>query len=212
MSKQARTRVKYCGITRPEDARLAGKLGVDAIGLVFHTASPRHVQVAQAQEVVASLPAFVTVVGLFVDAKENVVEQVLEKVHIDVLQFHGDESATFCRRFRRPYIKALRMKADIDVTLAAAAYADAQAILVDSYQPGRAGGTGQTFDWNRLPGSLESPLILAGGLNAGNVAAAIEQLNPYAVDVSGGIEREPGVKDAEKMQAFMQEVIRVGTR
>ena len=207
-----RTRVKYCGITRAEDARQAGELGVDAVGLVFHDISPRHVDVEQARTVVAALPPFVTVVGLFVDAEPARIEQVLAGVRIDVLQFHGNETAAQCARFHRPYIKALRMKPETDAREQCSQFPDAQAILLDSYQPGTAGGTGQTFDWSRIPKSFPKPLILAGGLTAENVAQAIEQVAPYAVDVSGGIERSKGIKDAQKMHAFMQEVMRVGTR
>ena len=206
-----RTRVKFCGITRPEDGVAAGRLGADAIGLVFYPDSPRAVSIEQAQQIVRSLPPFVSVVGLFVDAQADEVEQVLRHVAIDVLQFHGHEPVAECERYGRAYIKALRMHDDIDVITQANSYASASAILLDSYQAGVPGGTGQQFDWQRIPAELNLPLILAGGLSAANVAAAIESSHPYAVDVSGGIEKSKGIKDQGKMAAFINEVQRIGT-
>ncbi|HHM06250.1 MAG TPA: phosphoribosylanthranilate isomerase [Gammaproteobacteria bacterium] len=202
----ARTRVKICGITRPEDACCAAGAGVDAIGLVFYEPSPRNVSPAQAGRIAAVLPPFVTTVGLFVDPEPGWVEQVLSRVPLDLLQFHGDEPATFCSGFGRPYIKALRMRAHLDVAAAAARYGTARGLLLDSYRPGMAGGTGQTFDWARVPTACPLPIILAGGLDAGNVAVAIRRVRPYGVDVSGGVEAAKGVKSAGKIAAFVREV------
>ena len=201
-----RTRVKYCGITRAEDAQAAADLGVDAIGLVFYPPSPRAVSIEQAQEITSVLPAFVTVVALFVDPDQQAVEQVLTDLPIDLLQFHGDESAQYCQRYDWPYIKAVRMREGVDVAAVAKEHAEARGILLDSYQAGVAGGTGQTFDWAKVPNTCQSPIILAGGLNPENVASAIEQVRPYAVDVSGGIEAAKGIKELEKMKAFMRSV------
>lgn len=201
-----RTRVKICGITRPEDGIEAARLGADAIGLVFYAPSPRAVTVAQAQAVCAALPPFVSVVGLFVDAPAAEVLEVLQAVPLDVLQFHGDEAAAYCAAFERPYLKALRMRDGLDVAAEARCYADAQGLLLDTYQPGQAGGTGQSFDWKRVPRDLDKPIILAGGLTPDNVAEAIAVARPYAVDVSGGVEQAKGIKSAEKMAAFMRGV------
>ena len=206
-----RTRVKICGITRPEDARAAAELGADAIGLVFYAPSPRAVTIEQAQAVCAALPPFVTRVGLFVNALREEIQQVLNAVPLDLLQFHGDETATDCEGFERPYIKALRMAADMDVVSELKAFSSATGILLDSYQVGVPGGTGQTFNWSRVPVQMAQPIILAGGLTPDNVAMAIEQVRPYAVDVSGGVEAAKGIKDRNKMMAFLNEVQHVGT-
>ena len=206
-----RTRVKICGITRPEDARAAAELGADAIGLVFYAPSPRVVTIEQAQAICAALPPFVTRVGLFVNALRDEIQQVLKAVPLDLLQFHGDETATECEGFERPYIKALRMAADRDVMSEMKAFSSATGILLDSYQVGVPGGTGQTFDWSRVPVQAAQPIILAGGLTPANVAMAIEQVRPYAVDVSGGVEAAKGIKDRNKMKAFLNEVQHVGT-
>ncbi|MEW6353315.1 MAG: phosphoribosylanthranilate isomerase [Pseudomonadota bacterium] len=204
-----RTRVKICGITRREDALAAARLGADAIGLVFYPRSPRAVTPTQAAAIVQELPAFVTVVGLFVNAAPAEVRAVLEQVRIDMLQFHGEESAAQCRVYRRPYLKAVAMRADVDLRACARDYADSAALLLDTHQPGVPGGTGQAFDWSRVPENLDKPIILAGGLNADNVAAAIRQVRPYAVDVSGGVESAKGVKDHEKIAAFVRSVMNV---
>ncbi|MEW6645594.1 MAG: phosphoribosylanthranilate isomerase [Pseudomonadota bacterium] len=201
-----RTRVKICGITRPEDGIAAARLGADAIGLVFYAPSPRAVTVAQAQAVCAALPPFVSVVGLFVDAPAAEVLEVLQAVPLDVLQFHGDEAPAYCAAFDRPYLKALRMRDGLDVAAEARRYADAQGLLLDTYVPGEAGGTGRSFDWARVPQKLDKPVILAGGLTPDNVAEAIATARPYAVDVSGGVEQTRGIKSAEKMAAFMRGV------
>ncbi len=198
-----RSRVKICGITSVEDALHAARSGADAIGLLFYGPSPRAVTPEQVGAIVASLPPFVTTVGLFVDAEPDFVNGVLERVPLDLLQFHGDESPDYCDSFGRPYMKAIRMREGVDLQHEAAVYAAARALLVDAYQPGVPGGTGETFDWGRIPASLEKPLVLAGGLNADNVEAAVRQVRPWAVDVSGGVERSKGVKDPERVAQFI---------
>lgn len=206
-----RTRVKICGITRVDDAREAVRLGADAIGLVFHPPSPRHVNLRQAREIRTVVPAFVTVVGLFVDAEPELVREAVAAVPLDLLQFHGAEPPEYCRSQGRPYMKAVRMREGVDLRSECARYGDAAALLVDTYRPGVAGGTGETFDWSRIPRDLGLPLVLAGGLDPGNVDAAVRQVRPYAVDVSGGVEAAKGIKDPAKMQAFMRGVYRADT-
>ncbi|HEY5719545.1 MAG TPA: phosphoribosylanthranilate isomerase [Gammaproteobacteria bacterium] len=201
-----RTRVKICGITRPEDARTAAQLGCDAIGLVFWPRSSRAVTVDAARAVCSALPPFVTTVGLFVDAEPAAVRAVLDRVPLDLLQFHGDESPQACRRHGRPYVKAVRMRPGTDLGAVTRDYADAAGLLVDAYRKGVPGGTGSTFDWALLPAAPEFPLVLAGGLEPGNVAAAVRRVRPWAVDVSGGVEAAPGIKDAALIAAFMQGV------
>lgn len=200
-----RTRVKICGITRVEDGVAAANAGADAIGLVFHAASPRNVGVPQAQAIRRALPPFVNVVGLFVNAAVEAVHEVMAQVRLDVLQFHGDEPPADCGQFGIPYIKAIRMRDDVNLHQAAAEYADAQALLLDTYEAGRAGGTGRRFDWTRVPHDLAKPVVLAGGLTAENLAHAIALVRPYAADVSGGVESAPGVKDAAKIAAFIKQ-------
>ena len=199
----AAVRVKICGITRVEDASAAVAAGADALGLVFWEPSPRRVTVAQAQTIAAAAGPFTTLVGLFVDAEATLVEQVLAQVPLHLLQFHGAESSAYCEQFQRPYLKALRMRAELEVEAAMAAYRSAAGILLDAYRPGIPGGTGETFDWERVPREHGARLVLAGGLNAGNVAAAVAATNPYAVDVSGGVELAPGRKDPHKIAAFI---------
>ncbi|WP_293230913.1 phosphoribosylanthranilate isomerase [Paludibacterium sp.] len=198
------TRVKICGITRPEDGAEAARLGVDAIGLVFYPKSPRYVTLDAARAVVAALPPFVSVVALFVDPSRDEVEQVLSALPIDVLQFHGDETPAFCRSFQRPYLKAVRMRPGTDLAALAADYADARGVLVDAFVEGVHGGTGTRFDWSLLPAALPVPLILSGGLDEHNVAEAVRQVRPAAVDVSSGVEKSKGLKDAGRMAAFIQ--------
>ncbi len=202
-------RVKICGITRPEDGLAAARLGVDAIGLVFYDPSPRAVTLAQARDIVAALPPFMTTVALFVDPEPQAVEAVLNVVKVDLLQFHGDESPSFCASFARPFIKAIRMHDGIKLDEMAERYSEAQGLLLDTYVDGVAGGTGQAFDWKKAPRDFSQPIILAGGLNPNNVAEAITTAHPYAVDVSGGVEAEKGIKDAAKMAALMGAVRRV---
>lgn len=203
-------RSKICGITRIEDALSAAEAGADAIGLVFYAKSPRAVSVQQARTIIAALPPFVTTVGLFVDASRQELEEILAAVPLDLLQFHGDESPAFCEALQRPYIKALRVKPGDDLAAQVAAYGQASGVLLDTYVPGIPGGTGEAFDWSLVPQGLNKPIILAGGLVAENVAAAIRQVRPYAVDVSGGVEAGKGIKDAEKIRAFMRAVKAAG--
>lgn len=197
----ARTRVKLCGLTRPEDVDAAVAAGADALGFVLWPGSKRAVDEARLAELAERVPAFVTRVGLFVDQDSALIERCA--AHLDLLQFHGDEPPALCDGFRRPWIKALRMRDDLDLHAAAEAYRGARALLLDAYRPGVPGGTGETFDWSRIPAGLVKPVILAGGLNADNVAEAIATVAPFAVDVSGGVEAAPGIKDAERMAAFM---------
>jgi len=205
-----RTRVKICGITCSEDALAAVAAGADAIGLVFYAPSSRVISAEKAREIVHTLPAFVTTVGLFVNPTPDEVHDVLAQVELDCLQFHGEETADFCELFTRPYIKAIRMKADTDIEQAAVTYRGAKGLLLDTYVEDIPGGTGQVFDWDKIPAERRLPLILAGGLNVENVAQAIKRVRPYAVDVSGGVERAKGIKDHDKIRAFIREVNRVG--
>jgi phosphoribosylanthranilate isomerase len=201
-----RTRVKICGITRVEDALSAVEQGADAIGLVFYPPSPRYVSVSQAAEIAQVLPAFVSVVGLFVDAPSADIEAVLLKVPIDLIQFHGNETPEQCRRYEKPYIKAIRVKTDTNLIQYQSDFSDAKALLLDTYTEGVPGGTGQVFDWNVIPKHMTKQLVLAGGLDANNVTQAIKLVKPYAVDVSGGVESAKGIKDAAKIAAFMRGV------
>lgn len=203
------TRIKICGITREQDIHAAVYAGADAIGLVFYERSPRHVSGEHAAQLLSVLPPFVTTVGLFVDAEAEFVRAVLAVVPLDVLQFHGDESPEYCAQFGRPWLKAIRVRPGVDLLQCAARYAGAQALLLDAHVEGIPGGTGATFDWSLIPESLALPLILSGGLDKGNVADAIAQVRPYAVDVSSGVEAQKGIKDAAKIAAFVNEVNRI---
>jgi phosphoribosylanthranilate isomerase len=199
-------RSKICGITRIEDALAAVEAGADAIGLVFYAKSPRAVNVQQARAIIAALPPFITTVGLFVNASRCEINETLDAVPLDLLQFHGDETPEQCDGYHRPYIKALRVKAGDQIAEACRSYRNARGILLDTYVEGVPGGTGETFDWALIPDDLEKPVILAGGLTSANVAQAIAQVRPYAVDVSGGVEKSKGIKDREKILAFMSAV------
>lgn len=194
---------KICGITNAADAKAAADLGVDAIGLVFFSGSKRCVSVAQAQEIVAALPAFVTVVALFVNENAEKINEVLSQVPIDVLQFHGDESPEFCQQFHRPYLKAVRVRGADDVVNALRDYAAARAVLFDAFVDGAYGGTGHCFDWKMLPENVSGHWILSGGLNPNNLADALHQTGARAVDVSSGVESTAGIKSLEKMAAFL---------
>jgi phosphoribosylanthranilate isomerase len=201
-----RTRVKICGITRVEDALSAVNAGADAIGLVFYAPSPRAVSIAQAQQIVAAMPPFVSVVGLFVNASTAEIQTILSQVRLDIIQFHGDETVADCEQINLPYYKAIRVKADTNLLQYALEFKSAKALLLDTFSDAAYGGTGQIFDWNLIPQNLPKPVILAGGLTPENVADAIKQVRPYAVDVSGGVELTKGIKDVEKIAAFMQAV------
>lgn len=199
-------RSKICGITRVEDALLAAEAGADAIGLVFYAKSPRAVDVRRAREIVAALPPFVTTVGLFVDMPRGELNGILEAVPLDLLQFHGDETPADCAGYHRPYIKALRVRPGEDIAARCAGYPQAAGILLDTFVPGVPGGTGEAFDWSLVPESPGCPIVLAGGLTPDNVAAAIRQVRPWAVDVSGGVEAGKGIKDAARVRAFLAAV------
>jgi len=201
-----RTRVKICGITRVEDALTAAQAGADAIGLVFAPKSPRRVDLVQAAAIAHALPPFVTVVGLFENAVPETVHEALRHLGLDLLQFHGDETPDYCRAFSKPYVKAIHMTPDVDLHAEDRRYADAAGLLLDTYMPAASGGTGQAFDWDRVPRDLKKPLILAGGLTPANVAEAIRRVRPYAVDVSSGVESAKGIKDAKKITAFVDAV------
>ncbi len=187
-------RSKICGITRIEDALAAAEAGADAIGLVFYPKSPRAVTVLQARAIIAALPPFITTVGLFVNASRCELNETLDAVALDMLQFHGDETPDECDGYHRPYIKALRVKAGDNIAQVCRTYRNARGVLLDTYVEGVPGGTGETFDWALIPDDLDKPVILAGGLTSANVAQAIAQVRPYAVDVSGGVEKSRGIR------------------
>ena len=197
-----RTRIKVCGITRDEDLRNAVDLGVDALGLVFYPPSPRFLTTERAAALVRQTPPLVTTVGLFVNADAGTVRRVLDRVPLQLLQFHGDEDGAYCRQFGRPYIKAARMRLGLDLVEYAAAFPDACGLLLDAYAEGY-GGAGQVFDWRLIPDKLPLPVVLSGGLDASNIEAAIRAVRPWAVDVSSGVESDKGIKDAAKIAAFI---------
>lgn len=204
------TRVKICGITSVKDALLAAESGVDAIGLVFYRKSSRFVSVEQAAEIVTALPPFVSTVALFLNPSEDYVYEVIQGVHCNLLQFHGDESASFCEGFDHAYIKALAMGSDeSSVQEVVEQHSSSRGWLLDSHSAGHMGGSGKIFDWNTIPAELQRPVILAGGLTPDNVAQAVSSTEVYGVDVSSGVESAPGIKDAKKIKHFMQEVRRV---
>lgn len=199
------TRVKICGITRVEDGLAAAQAGADAIGLVFVAKSPRHVTPEQARAVSRTLPPFVSTVALFVNPTEAEVQAVLKTARPDVLQFHGEEPAAFCRSFGVPYLKAFRVRPGVDLLQSAASYDDAQGWLLDAWSEADHGGTGERFDWDLIPRALPRPMLLAGGLTPDNVAAAVRATRPWAVDVSSGVEASKGIKDAARIAAFIKE-------
>ncbi len=198
------TKVKICGFTEAENARQAAIAGVDAIGLVFYDKSPRNVDIFRAQEIIEGLPPFVNRVGLFVNANPSFVDEVLCEVSLDTLQFHGDESLLDCSQYQMPFIKSLRVKPETNVLQVADEFSSASAILLDSFNPSAYGGTGEAFDWSLACVDISLPIILAGGLNETNVSVAISQVKPYAVDASSGVESAPGVKDIDKIVAFIR--------
>lgn len=204
-----KTRVKICGLTRREDVLAAVSAGADAIGLVFYGPSPRSVSREVAAELCHAVPAFVSVTGLFVNPVRDEVNRVLEHVPLDLLQFHGDETPEFCESFGRRWIKAIRVRDAGQIETAFDTFKNASGLLVDAWDPDRYGGTGQSFNWSLIPARRPMPLILAGGLSSANVARAIEEVRPWAVDVSGGVEQAKGKKDATKLSEFFREVRRV---
>lgn len=200
------TRIKCCGMTRIEDALLAARLGVDAIGLVFTARSKRRVSLERAQAIRRALPPFVDAVALFMDDEATLVEEVIAAVQPDLLQFHGSEPDGWCTQFGRRYLKAIAMGEGAAALPRLRDYPGAAALLLDGHATGQAGGSGKAFDWSLLPDDLAQPVILAGGLHAGNVAEAIRAARPWAVDVASGVESAPGVKDAGKLRDFMAAV------
>ncbi len=212
MNNSLHTRVKICGITSIKDAQNVCDSGADAIGLVFYEKSPRNVSIEQAKEICESLPPFISTVALFLDASAEFVNSVLASVPVDLLQFHGSESPEYCASFNRPYIKAVGIKgmsSDNDFAQFKKytdQFSDAKGFLVDSHDKGKAGGTGEIFDWKSTPQNIDKPIILAGGLNPDNIAQAIQQTHVYAVDLSTGVESSPGVKDKQKIMQLMNEV------
>ncbi|MBN8742833.1 MAG: phosphoribosylanthranilate isomerase [Thiomonas arsenitoxydans] len=200
-----RTRIKICGITRVEDAQAAASSGADAIGLVFYPPSPRNVSVAQARDIAFSLPPFVSVVALFVNAAPDLVEEVIDQIRPALLQFHGDETPQDCARYRHPYIRAARMREGLDLLDFVSRFSTSQALVLDTDQPGYGGG-GEVFDWSRIPANVALPLVLSGGLHAANVTHAIRQVRPWAVDVSSGVEASKGIKSAQRIAEFIAAV------
>jgi phosphoribosylanthranilate isomerase len=201
--------VKICGITRIEDGTAACAAGADAIGLNFYAPSPRAVDMDKAVAIRRALPPFVTVVGLFVNAAEEAVEEALQRARLDLLQFHGDESCAQCEIFGMPYMKAVHVNDHVDLRAVSQRYASAKALVLDTHDDKLWGGSGRTFDWDAVPSDIQLPVVLAGGLTPANVADAIRRLHPYAVDVSGGVEQAPGIKDPVKIAKFIEEVDRV---
>lgn len=197
-------KVKICGITRLEDALAAAELGADALGFVFYEKSPRYVRPDIAADIIAQLPPFITSVGLFVNPAATIVKEIITQTTVDLLQFHGDEENTFCAQFSRPFIKAVRMAEALDLHKEIEKYPGARGILLDAYDPQRYGGTGHTFEWSRVQGSLPKPIIVAGGLTSENVAQAVAMTHPWGVDVSGGVEQSKGIKQRSLIEAFMR--------
>jgi phosphoribosylanthranilate isomerase len=200
-----KVRIKICGLTRDEDVHNAVAEGADALGFVLYAPSPRAVTAEQAAQLIKKVPAFVTTVALFVNESAEEIQRVLSICPFDLLQFHGDESPEFCRQFNRPYMKAIRVRSADDIHRAVQQYPDTKALLLDAYVENLPGGTGQAFDWRLIP-QLSVPWVLAGGLNSKNVADAINQVKPFAVDISGGVEASKGIKDRKKIQEFISEV------
>src|SRR5436309_1333581 len=199
------TKIKICGITNLPDAQLAVGLGADALGFIFYPKSPRHLPVATAADICNALPPFVTKVGVFVDELEYEIEKALSECLLTALQFHGEEPPGFCQKFAAKSIKAIRVRDE--ASLRAAAEYDVDALLLDTYTESERGGTGRTFDWSlalQAKETLAPPIILSGGLTTVNVQEAIRKVRPYAVDVSSGVEREPGKKDPEKLRRFIE--------
>lgn len=201
-----RTRIKICGLKDPAHARLAAEEGADAIGLVFYPPSPRYVEPDQAAVVAQALPAYVSAVGLFVDPAPEEVRRVMARVPLDLLQFQGAESPEFCASFGRPWVRAVRMEEGVDLVECAKRFHGAKALLLDAHVAGIPGGTGVAFDWKAIPRHLPVPIILSGGLSPENVARAVREVQPWAVDVSSGVESGRGTKDPRKIVEFIRSV------
>lgn len=207
MKKPSQIAIKFCGITRPEDAEIACNLGVDALGLVFWKKSKRSLcDLGRAAEVAAASYPLTTLTGLFVDADPAWIDSVCARIPLNILQFHGSETPEYCSQFQRPFLRALRMKEGLDLQTESERFDSARGLLLDTYVSGSPGGTGEAFDWTRFPQTPNTRFVLAGGLNPSNVARAISVSGAQAVDVSGGIESAPGVKSAEQMRDFVCEV------
>ena len=197
-------KIKICGLTDPENSKQIASLDIHAIGLVFFKESPRAVSIEQANEIIQELPPFINKVGLFVNASSNFVDQVLNSVNIDTIQFHGDESSSDCSQFQMPFIKAIRMREGINLLSQAEEFSSASGLLLDSFEEDSYGGTGKSFDWNLIKNNLDLPIILAGGLNKDNIMSAIEKTQPYAIDISSGVEVDKGIKDIEKTKEIIE--------
>lgn len=205
-----RVRIKICGITRLQDGSGVVRAGADAIGFVFFPSSPRMIDAEQASWIARGLPPFLTKVGVFANPEPDEVHSILRCVPLDLLQFHGDESPELCDSFQRSYVKAVRVHPGVNISEYEERYPMAAALLLDTHVAEKVGGTGLEFDWRLIPPVLQKPLILAGGLTAANVGAAIRQVKPFAVDVSSGVESAPGVKDPAKISEFVTAVARAG--
>jgi len=197
-------KIKICGLTDPENSKQIASLDIHAIGLVFFNESPRAVSIEQANEIIQEIPPFINKVGLFVNANSNFVDQVLNSVNIDTIQFHGDESSSDCSQFQMPFIKAIRMREGINLLSQAEEFSSASGLLLDSFEEDSYGGTGKSFDWNLIKNNLDLPIILAGGLNKDNIMSAIEKTQPYAIDISSGVEVDKGIKDIEKTKEIIE--------
>ncbi len=198
-----RTKIKICGITNPKNALDAVDLGVDALGFVFFEESPRYIEPKKARKIINLLPSFVLRVGLFVNASKEEVLSAISDSSVNVLQFHGDEDEQFCNQFNLPYIKAISFQNGVNLLEYCKLFTSSSAILIDTYSENMRGGTGKTFNWDLLPKELPLPLIIAGGLDSGNVSSLINSINPYGVDVSGGVESDKGIKDYTMMKNFV---------
>ena len=198
-------KIKVCGFTQAQNTRDAALLGIDAIGLVFYDKSPRNVDMERALEIVQALPPFINRVGLFVNADSHFIDEVLCEVPLDTLQFHGDETPEECSQYAMPFIKALRVNQETDIAKMADEYYRSSGLLLDAFNPNTYGGTGESFDWSLAKIDIDLPIILAGGLNPNTVVDAISQVNPYAVDVSSGVESAKGIKDIDKIKQFIQQ-------
>jgi len=196
-------KIKICGITNPENAEKICQLNINAIGLVFYNKSPRAISISQAKEIIDSIPPFISKVGLFVNSDPSLVDRVLNNVNIDTLQFHGSESPSDCSQFQMPFIKAIRMNKETNLLMQAEEYSDATGLLLDSFEDDSFGGTGKTFDWSLIKDKINLPIILAGGLNKDNVIKAIKMTQPYAIDISSGVESKKGIKDIEKTKEII---------
>lgn len=199
-------KIKICGFSNADNARKASLLGIDAIGLVFYDKSPRHVEVETALEIINALPPFINRVGLFVNADSSFIDEVLCEVPLDTLQFHGDESPIECSQYAMPFIKALRVTAEMDIAKMAKDYHQASGLLLDAFHKEAYGGTGNRFDWGLAKVETDLPIILAGGLSPDTVADAIKQVGPYALDVSSGVEKAKGIKDIAKIKQFVANI------